>query len=219
MECEECQFALGLAKTALVAIATTWSVSTMLDLLAESASRSAGYMPEPAPDEDISESEEEEDEERCPFAELFPIDDAEHDVSAELGQAFSVWTGAASAIVCYSAEQTAFLYWCDTTMPWPALEAMARQYVTEHRCRDLYVALGTVAAAAVRGATDTESDEAETPEEEAPSVVTKPSNNYLRMGRLHAYRTRTADAGRDEHLTYDRFKIMSGTGHFTAGGR
>jgi len=228
MDCEDCQNSLGLVKTALVAVATSWCISGVLTLLANASERRMDAR-RPAEYGSCSESgsedegeDEDEDEGKCQYAELFPIEEADHDVSAELEQAFSVWTGtnpnAPAAIVCYSADQTAFLYWCNTTMPWPALEAMSRQYVTEHRCRDLYVTPGTVAVAAADTAATAEISEAAN-DEEAPSVMTKPSNNYMRMGRLKAYRTRTTDAGRDEHLTYGRFKVMSGTGHFSSGGR
>jgi hypothetical protein len=227
----------ALMKSLLVVMATMWGVRELnrIEPKKKETDDVGGQYPS-APDTPVSVFSDPE----CPYECMYPIEDAQHDISAELEDAFTVWRGTDAvdgpALVRYSQEKSAFLYWADVQPNWPALEAMARQYVKEHRCRDLYVTPGTIVSTKTDDSAATDSaasdstntkpadEPAEQPsangaqENEEPTVVSKPSNNYIRMGRLHMFHAPARGGKGDSNLTYGRFKAASGTGYFQGSG-
>jgi hypothetical protein len=224
MDCFEtldaCLVSAALMKSLLIVVATTWGVRELnrMDPKKKEVADAGSQFPSVpgTPTSVFSEP-------ACPYECMYPIEDAQHDISAELDGAFTVWRGYddvdGPALVRYSQERSAFLYWADVQLAWPIMEAMARQYVKEHRCRDLYVTPDTIVStrpddAAGKPSADESVPPADGVPEEEPAVVTRPSNNYIRMGRLHMFHAPARGGKGDSNLTYGRFKAAASTGYF-----
>lgn len=231
---DACLITAAMTKSMLVILATAWGIRELGRMEPKKAESSDVDCQMPSVPGTPTSPESVFSEPECPYASMFPIEDAPHDISAELGDAFSVWRGHddvdGPALVRYSQEKSAFLYWADVRLPWPVLEAMARQYVNDHRCRDLYVTPNTIvstntdegtSAAPSSGPAESTDDPLPSAEQtntehqdEPPCVVSKPSNNYIRMGRLHAFHAPARGGKRDSNLTYGRFKEATSSGYF-----
>lgn len=159
----------------------------------------------------------------------YPIEQAIHDVNADLSCAFTVYhynAGPDSAkyiIMRYDSASSSFAYWCDVAPSWDILQITARKFVTENRCAALYACAEVTTEAEASdsetedadGGTDGTATKANT--QPKKSLTTKVDNVYVKIGRLDAFRTTEKEAPKNATVDYKKFATMraraNGGGH------
>ena len=163
---------------------------------------------------------EEIDEEKEDPPELYPIEDASHDVAAVTEGAFCLnhydrADGSIEYIIMmYNSDSSAFVYWCDSTPGWDVLQTTARKFVTENRCAGLYAvqAMVTDAEDTVEG--EPKADEAKS--DGGKTLSTCVDNIHVRQGRLDRFRTPEKAPEAHAEVNYKNFASMRKRAGFTA---
>jgi len=155
---------------------------------------------------------------------LFPIEEADHDVNADICSAFSIYhfdhghTDVTYILMRYDQKSKSFLYWCDINPGWDVLQTTARKFVTEHRCAALYESAEVTTETEtveqpVEGTEDSTEDSATVPQtsdEQAKALTTKVDNVYIKIGRLGAFRTPEKELPKHTSIDYKAFASMRG---------
>ena len=91
--------------------------------------------------EDKKKKDEEQKDKELPYEKKYNISDALHNEKhSDLKEAYLFEnTPNGIVIIMYDTEQEKFAYWADDTIRFKYLQTVARRFVTENQCRDLYL--------------------------------------------------------------------------------
>ena len=163
---------------------------------------------------------EDDEDEKDDAPELYPIEDASHDVAAVIEGAFCVnhYTKGDNSIdyiiMMYSPESSAFVYWCDSTPNWDVLQTTARKFVTENRCAGLYAVQAMVTDAEDTAEGEPKADGAKS--DDGKTLSTCVDNIHVRQGRLDRFRTPEKAPEAHAEVNYKNFASMRKRAGFAA---
>ena len=93
-------------------------------------------------DDDDDDNDELSDSNKSAIDVLFPLENAVHDITADVDTVFCLYHYTRLdipvplyIIMMYDSKSASFTYWCDQTPPWDVLQCTARKFVTETAAR------------------------------------------------------------------------------------
>ena len=162
---------------------------------------------------------------------LWSVEDAVHDITADVDTAFCLYHYTRPdipvplyIIMMYDSKSASFTYWCDQTPPWDVLQCTARKFVTENRCSALYACAKVTTetessdndddTATEKATADGQTDSTEvaettvSEEDERKSLTTRIENVYVKIGRVSHFRTPEKAIPKNAEVNYKNFATM-----------